>query len=251
MRCVSIVRSLYFRIFSASFLITFLSPEIATSMNIHATFSLSRIVMSGLLLGIVLSVCTCWFHNMITLPLWLVSTDFGTCSYQCFLSNCTPVYYYYYYYYHHHHHHRLYAVYLNHMPETSHVFRVYNVAISLWLQLMLRVILSPMMNVLYFYMSTYRSMCAVHNMAVFCSSLKSCFPGILLRYFINDIEIVPFACVMTGRTYIIIIIIIFTGAPELHAARRAALLHYHRSGKESLLGAFQASRCGDGRWVKV
>jgi len=47
--------------------------------------------MSGLLLGIVLSVCTCWFYSMVTLPPWLVSTDFGTCSYQYFLSNCTPV----------------------------------------------------------------------------------------------------------------------------------------------------------------
>jgi hypothetical protein len=45
----------------------------------------------------VLSVCTCWFHNMVTLPPWLVSTDFGTCSYQSFLSSCT-----HYYYYHHH-----------------------------------------------------------------------------------------------------------------------------------------------------
>ena len=34
MRCISIVRSLYFRIFSASSLITFLSPEIATSIII-------------------------------------------------------------------------------------------------------------------------------------------------------------------------------------------------------------------------
>ena len=59
MRCISIVRSLYFIIFSASFLIIFLSPEIATSINIHVLFSLSRIIMSGLLLGIVLSVCTC------------------------------------------------------------------------------------------------------------------------------------------------------------------------------------------------
>jgi hypothetical protein len=40
--------------------------------------------MSGLLLGMVLSVCTCWFHNIFTLPPWLVSTDIGTCSYQCF-----------------------------------------------------------------------------------------------------------------------------------------------------------------------
>jgi hypothetical protein len=59
MRCISIVRSLYFRIFSASYLITFLSPEIATSINIYVLFSLSRIIMSGLLLGMFLSVCTC------------------------------------------------------------------------------------------------------------------------------------------------------------------------------------------------
>jgi len=54
MRCISIVRSLYFRIFSASFLITFLSPGIATSINIHVPFSLLGIIMSGLLLGMVL-----------------------------------------------------------------------------------------------------------------------------------------------------------------------------------------------------
>ena len=48
MRCISIVRSLYFKIFSASFLITFLSPGIATSINMHVLFSLSRIIMSGL-----------------------------------------------------------------------------------------------------------------------------------------------------------------------------------------------------------
>ena len=59
MRCISVVRSLYFKIYSASFLITFLSPEIATSINIHVPFPLSRIIISGLLLGTVLSVCTC------------------------------------------------------------------------------------------------------------------------------------------------------------------------------------------------
>jgi hypothetical protein len=59
MRCISVVRSLYFKIFSASYLITFLSPGIATSINVHVLFSLSRIIMSGLLLGSVLSVCTC------------------------------------------------------------------------------------------------------------------------------------------------------------------------------------------------
>ena len=92
-------------------------------------------------------------------------------------------------------------------------------------------------NVLYMYISTHRSTCAVHNMVVFCSSLKSCFPGILLTYFINVIEMVTVAPVVTGETYIIIIIIIiFTGAPELHVARTDELLHYIRSGRESLLG---------------
>ena len=66
MRCISIVRPLYFRMFSVSSFITFLSSKIATSINVRARFSLSRIMMSGLLLGMVLSVCTYWFHNMVT-----------------------------------------------------------------------------------------------------------------------------------------------------------------------------------------
>ena len=40
-----------------------------------------RIILSGLLLGIVLSVRTCWFRNMVALM--AVSTDVGTWSYQC------------------------------------------------------------------------------------------------------------------------------------------------------------------------
>jgi hypothetical protein len=73
------VRSLYFKIFSASFLITFLSAGIATSINMHVHFSLSGF-MSGLLLEIFLSVCTCWFHSTVTLPPWFVTAEFGTCS---------------------------------------------------------------------------------------------------------------------------------------------------------------------------
>ena len=34
-------------------------------------------------------------------------------------------------------------------------------------------------------------MCAVPNMAVFCSSLTSWFPGMLLTYFLNEFEISP------------------------------------------------------------
>jgi hypothetical protein len=54
MRCISIVRSLYFKIFSSSFLITFLSLEIATSIYMHVPFLLSRIIMPGLLLLLLL-----------------------------------------------------------------------------------------------------------------------------------------------------------------------------------------------------
>ena len=39
---------------------------------------------------------------------------------------------------------------------------------------MVLISLVPVLNLLYFYISTFQSMCAVHNMAVFCSSLNSC-----------------------------------------------------------------------------
>jgi len=52
------------------------------------------------------------------------------------------------------------------------------------------------LNLLYFYISTFRSICAVPNMAVFCSSLTSCFPGTLLTYFLTDFEIVPVALLL-------------------------------------------------------
>ena len=58
------LRLLYFRIFLAFFQIIFLSLEIAAYIDMHNRFPLLRIIMSGLLLGIVLSVRTCWFHNM-------------------------------------------------------------------------------------------------------------------------------------------------------------------------------------------
>jgi len=48
-------------------------------------------MISGLLIGIVLPVRNCWFHKMVTLLSWLVSTDFGTWKNQCLLSNFTPI----------------------------------------------------------------------------------------------------------------------------------------------------------------
>ena len=67
MHKISIMRSFYFTIFSASFLIIFLPPGIATSINMHVPCLLPQIMMSSLLLGIVLLVHTCWFHNIVTL----------------------------------------------------------------------------------------------------------------------------------------------------------------------------------------
>ena len=61
-----------------------------------------------------------------------------------------------------------------------------------------------MKYVLYFYISTFCSMCAVPNMAVFCSSLISCFPGMLLRYCLGDFEMVLVTPVVTGITSAVI-----------------------------------------------
>ena len=60
-----------------------------------------------------------------------------------------------------------------------------------------------MFNFLYLYISTFRSMCAVPNMAVFCSSLISCFPGMLLRYFLDDFEIVPAVSIIADITSVL------------------------------------------------
>ena len=73
------------------------------------------------------------------------------------------------------------------IPETNYVPREYSVAVLLLLLLEVLKSLVSVLNLLYFYISTFRSMCAVPNMAVFCSSLTSCFPCILLTYFLNDL----------------------------------------------------------------
>jgi hypothetical protein len=50
----------------------------------------------------------------------------------------------------------------NYIPEANHVYRVYIVAAILWLNFMVgsRVILFPLLTVLYFCISTFRSMWA-------------------------------------------------------------------------------------------
>ena len=77
-----------------------------------------------------------------------------------------------------------------------------SVAAILLLLFMVLISLVSVLNLLYFYISTFRSMCAVPNMAVFWSSLTSCYPGMLLTYFLNDCEIVPVAPIITGITFV-------------------------------------------------
>ena len=55
----------------------------------------------------------------------------------------------------------------NYMPQTNLVCRIYCFAAMLYLDVMVHVMLSPMFNVLYFYISTSRSMCAVPRMDFF------------------------------------------------------------------------------------
>jgi len=50
------------------------------------------------------------------------------------------------------------------------------------------------------------NVCAEFTMAVFCGSLISCFPGMLLRYVLNDSEMVPVAPIIIIIITIIIII---------------------------------------------
>lgn len=59
----------------------------------------------------------------------------------------------------------------------------------------------PLLNVLYFYISTFRNVCAVSSMTVFCSFLNSCFRGVLLVYFMNHFVVVPFVPVIGGITF--------------------------------------------------
>ena len=88
------------------------------------------------------------------------------------------------------------------IPETNYVRKEYTVAAILFFLFMVLISLVSVLNLLYFYISTFRSMCAVPNMALFCSSLTSCFPGMLLTYFLNDFEIVPVSPIITGITFV-------------------------------------------------
>jgi hypothetical protein len=90
----------------------------------------------------------------------------------------TPLYYYYYYYC------IIFVIIIilgisfmqgiyTYIPETNHVPREHYVATILMILFMVHISLVSALTPLYLYVSTFRSMCAVPNMAVFCSSLTS------------------------------------------------------------------------------
>ena len=83
-----------------------------------------------------------------------------------------------------------------HIPEKNYVPREYGVAAILLFLFMVFISLVSVLNLLYFYISTFRSMCAVPNTAVFC-----CFPGVLLRFCLCDLEVFPVAPVITGIAF--------------------------------------------------
>ena len=79
----------------------------------------------------------------------------------------------------------------NYIPKTNHVSTVHAVAAVPCLQCVATCnVISHVKNVVYFYISTSRSLCAVPNMAVFCSSLFLALPvcstgiiWVILRWF--------------------------------------------------------------------
>ena len=88
------------------------------------------------------------------------------------------------------------------IPEKNYVRWEYSVAAILLLLFMVLISLVSALDLLHLYISTFRSMCAVPSMAVFCSSFTPCFPGMLLTYFLNEFETVPVAPIITGITFV-------------------------------------------------
>ena len=82
----------------------------------------------------------------------------------------------------------------SYIPETKYVNGEYSVAAILLLLFMVLISLVSVLNLLYFYISIFRSMCAVPNMAVFCSSLTSCFPCMFIIIVIIIIIILQNVC---------------------------------------------------------
>jgi hypothetical protein len=98
------------------------------------------------------------------------------------------------------------------MCETFLFSRVYNVAAILCLQWMVYVALFPAISVLNFHITASRSISSGQNIIdffwfffffffFFCFSMSH-FPFMFLGYFLNDFQMVPFAPIITGITFI-------------------------------------------------
>jgi len=108
------------------------------------------------------------------------------------------------------------------IPETNLVPS--SVAATLLLLFMMLISLVSVLNLLYFYNSTFRSMCAVPNMAVFCSSLNSWFSGMLLTYSLNDFEwsqspillqVLPWFSTFHMRRILLLLLLLFVTVSKL------------------------------------
>ena len=77
-------------------------------------------------------------------------------------------------------------------------------------------------------------MCVVLNMSVFWSSLTSCFPGMLLTYFLSDFEIVPVAPIVVPSRAV--------SLGKLTVAVKRTILEFPRdqgiNGSDGLIGGF-------------
>ena len=69
------------------------------------------------------------------------------------------------------------------------VSTAYSVSAVLCLQCVAGAMPLHMIKVLCFYINTFRNMCAVYGIAVLCSSLMSCFSGMLIRYFMHFLNV--------------------------------------------------------------
>jgi hypothetical protein len=149
-------------------------------------------------------------------------------------------YYYYYYYYICYH---LYARYsqLYNQNQPRH-YGMQCCSCSVFTVCAACNVISPAKYVLFLHISTSRSLCAMHNMAIFCSSLFSSHPYMLLRYFPSDFEmdsVVPVTMLFYIITIIIIIIIIiiamsFVGLSYIILKfKHSIIIDFHVSNKET------------------
>ena len=94
-----------------------------------------------------------------------------------------------------------------HIPETNYVPKEYSVAAILLFLFMVLISLVSVLNLLNFYISTFRSMCAVPNMAVFCSSLTSL---LLLLFVIIFIRMFTIAYLKQNNILVYIVLVLLS-----------------------------------------